>query len=788
LITLPYENGTDTNLKKSTLAILFLLISLLAWAQVPSADSLDLPLELDFIPTGGFYHESVEVELVAPQGKIYYTVDGSKPTSRSKPYKGPIELKETTVIRAVAISDDKTSLLLGNTYFVDEPDTDFPVVSLGISPYLLFDPYQGIFMQGSRAVDSLWQKPGANFWTRREFPLHVEMYEQDGRCVYNNLSGFRLFGGMSRLFPQKSLALVARNRYGEKRFDYPIFGKEGPDKFKYLVLRNSGSDFGKSHIRDILMTRLVDGFDLDKQAARPSHVYINGTYWGIFNIREKVNRYFVAAHNDVDKDSLDLIEHRQTLKRGTKREYLRFIEFVEQNDLSEQRNYDYVASKMEIENYMDHQIAQIYFDNQDAGGNIKFWRPQTEDGRWRWILFDTDWGFGLHQHDAYKNNSLAFHTQEDGPSWPNPPWSTLLLRRLLDNPGFRSQFVNRFADRLNTAFAPEKVLEVFDSINQTYAAEMPRHLERWRLSERKWKSHLNRIRTFAAERPMYVRMHMMDKFNTGAQRNLQVSTSTGGSVVINNNLRIRSDKDFDGIYFENYPIHIRAVPDYGYRFARWEGITLEDNQRSFDLQLRKHQYVFRAVFEPFAHPLLGQVVINEVAPLNKKSGDWIEIYNHTKKRVTLTDWVITDLKNEWTLPQATIDPNDYLVICRDSTKFFSAFPNAYNVVTGLGFGIHKRKETLALFSRLGAVVDSISYEVPPSDSAFTLSLLLPELDNADPENWAVRFGEGSPNLPNPYYLESTIRSTQELWLQMGLAATVLVLCILLLVLRSKGHI
>lgn len=782
------KTRTDTTLKRSTLAILLILASFFTAAQNPATDSLDLPLELQFIPVGGFYHQQVEVELVAPQGDIYYTLDGSKPTSRSKPYRGPIRLKKTTVIRAVAISEDNTSDLLGNTYFIDEPDTDFPIVSLGITPYLLFDPYKGIFMQGSRAVDSLWQKPGANFWTRREFPLQVEMYEKDGRCVYNNMSGFRLFGGMSRLFPQKSLAIVARNRYGQKRFDYPIFGDQGPKEFKYLVLRNAGSDFGKAHFRDGLMTGLVEDWDLDKQAFRPAHVYINGKYWGIFNIREKVNRYFIESHNEVDKDSLDLIEHRQTLKRGTKREYLRFIDYVEQHDLSRPEFFAYVASKMEIGNYMDHQVAQIYFDNQDAGGNIKFWRPQNEEGRWRWILFDTDWGFSLHQHDAYKNNSLAFHTEPDGPAWPNPPWSTLLLRKLLENDGFRREFVNRFADHLNVSFTSERVLHRIDSLERIYLPEMDRHLDRWRLSKRKWQHQINRLRAFAAERPNYVRMHLMDKFNTGGQRDVHVETTSGGSIVINDHLRIRHHKAFDGVYFENYPIHIRAVPDYGYRFSHWEGITLEDNQRSFEVQLRRKQYVFKAVFEPFAHPLLGQVMINEIAPINKKAGDWVEIFNNTKKRVTLTDWVLTDLKNEWTFPESYIDPNDYLVICRDSSKFFSQFPQSYNVIVGPDFGINKRKETLALFSRLGAVVDSISYEVPPTDSVFSLSLLLPDLDNADPENWAIRPGIGSPNLPNPYYLESTIRHTQALWLQMGLAATVVVLCVFLLVLRNRGVI
>ena len=301
-------------------------------------------------------------------------------------------------------------------------------------------------MQGSNAIDTLWKKPGANFWSKKEVACNIEIFEPTGECVYRNLSGFRLFGGMSRLFPQKSMAIVARNRYGQNRIKHKIFGKGEPDKFKFLVLRNSGSDFGKSHFRDALMTSLVDHWDIEKQAYRPSHVYINGTYWGIYNIREKINRYFIESHSEIDKDSIDLIEHRMSLKKGSRLHYLKMLDFLENNDLSDPVNYAYIKTQMDVQNFMDHQIAQIYFDNRDAGGNIKFWRPQTEDGRWRWILYDTDWGFGLHNNLAYKVNSLKFHTTPDGPNWPNPPWSTFILRKLLENPSFRIAFVNRFAE------------------------------------------------------------------------------------------------------------------------------------------------------------------------------------------------------------------------------------------------------------------------------------------------------------------------------------------------------
>jgi hypothetical protein len=753
------------------------------WAQVPPPkDSLP---EVHFFPASGFYQESVEVQLDAAGATIYYTTDGSAPTRRATVYKKPLQLRTSTVIRAVVYQKGKPGRYCGSTYFVNEPETNFPVVSIGITPRLLFDPERGLFMQGSRAVDSTWQKFGANFWSMKEVTANVEIFESDGKSVHNSLSGFRLFGGMSRLFPQKSLTLIARERYGAKRFEHPIFGKEGLKDFKFLVLRNSGSDWGKTHFRDALMIGLLKDWDIDKQDYRPSHVYINGTYWGIYNIREKINRYFIADHNkEVDKDSIDFIEHNVIKRRGSTRPYRRMLAFLEKNSLSDPKNYAQLQQWMDVENFMNLQIAQIYFDNQDAGGNIKYWRPRTPDGRWRWIVYDTDWGFGLHDEKAFLNNSLAFHTEPNGPVWPNPAWTTFLLRKLLENPDFSEQFANRFADYLNTDFHPARVEAHINTLYESLKPEMPRHLKRWRLSPKKWEQEVNVLRTFAQERPFYTRMHLMDRFNTGALRTLEVETEGGGMVLINSHLKIKAEP-FQGTYFENIPVTLKVIPQNGYRFVRWEGINAPDETRELVMKLRDDTTKVRAIFEKFEHPLAGKILINEISANNRKASDWVEIFNNSKEEVNLRDWVLSDLKNEFLFPNVTIAPNDYLVVCEDTKQFFTQFPNAYNVIGGLNFGLNKRAEQLQLFASYGAVVDSVYYELPPTDSLFTLSLLLPTLNNSDVENWEVRPGVGSPNAPNPYFLESRIRLKQRQWVEMGIAAGVIVLGIMLLVLRQR---
>lgn len=772
-------------MKRTTLIALLALLSLYAVAQHSKSGQDEAPLELLFAPQGGFYEQGVEVKLICPGAAIYYTLDGSLPSPRSLTYEGPFYISRTSVVRAVAYLDGKKSLLCGQTYLIDEPATTFPVVSIGVTDEFLFDPQKGLFMQGGAVRDTLWHKPGANFWSRKEVRVHVDIIESDGKLVHSSLTGMRLFGGMSRLFPQKSLALVARKRFGESRFDHPFFGEEGPKDIKFMVLRNSGSDFGKTHFRDAFMTSLLDKVDIDKQAYQPVHVYINGKYWGIYNIREKVNRFFIADHHDVDKDSIDLLEHKGLVRRGSSRHYRHMLSFIEKKGLRDSANYAYVQKLMEVDNFMDYQIAQIFYDNQDAGGNIKYWRPRAPGGRWRWILYDTDWGFGLQTKKAYRNNSLAFHTAPNGPHWPNPPWSTFLLRKLLENKQFKTDFVNRFADHLNTTFAVDRVLNRVDDFYFNLEPEMPRHLQRWNLSESRWNDQVDVLRAFAQERPRYMRMHLMEKFNTGALRQVEALATAGGTILINDYVRVR-DRYFQGVYFERYPITVKAVPDYGYRFIGWEGVPVSEDRREFTLSLRQKKYFIKARFERFEDPLANKVMINEICANNKRTGDWIELYNHSNEEVPLHNWVLTDGKNEFIFPDVRIAPKDYLVVCRDGSKFIRNFPEAYNVIGGLGFGLHKRKETLALFSSLGAAVDSIGYDIPPADTVFTLSLLLPTLDNSDPGNWEQRLGAGSPNLPNPHYVESSIQVAQAQWIQIGVAAAVFLLALFMLYLRNRG--
>lgn len=766
--------------------ILFLLIGLPLFGQKPAATQANKPakISLEFAPGGGFFTDAANVQLLSPGAAVYYTTDGSRPTVNSTRYTAPINIKKTTVLKAIAVLKGEKSRVFSNTYFLNEPETSIPVVSLSLASSVLFDPESGLFMKGDNASDASWMQPGANFWSRREVTANFEYFEADGKLVLQDQVGMRLFGGMSRLFPQKSLALVARSRYGDNRLRYPFFGKNGLKKFKYLVLRNSGSDFGKTHFRDALMTHLVKDWDLDVQDYQPAHVYINGKYWGILNIREKINRYYIASHFNVDADSVDLIEHRFTRRFGSTKHYQRLLNYLEKNSLATDEKFAYVASQMEVNNFLDYQVAQIYFDNQDAGGNIKFWRPQTPTGRWRWLLYDTDWGFGLNDPKAYRNNSLEFHTEPHGPNWPNPPWSTLILRKLLENKAFRNQFINRMADRLNDDFATEKVLADIERFYEKLKPEMPRHLQRWKLREKTWLAEVNVLRRFAKERPQYMRQFLMKKFNTGELRNVSLGIAHGGKVFLNETIDFRDT--FSGQYFEKVPIRLRAVPDLGYRFVGWEGEGVNSGSPDLYLQLTKKTGLsLRAVFERYEHPLAQKIIINEISCNNKQTGDWVEIYNNAGKPMNLKGWKLADRKHEFSFPAYNLPPKGYVVVCEDSVKFLEKYPNAQSVIGGLSFGLNKRRETIELFSNDDSAVDSVGYDLQPLDSMFTMNLLLPSLDNGDPNNWELTPGEGSPGSANAYFVKSQIDGRRTLFMQLGAGVGVLAVAVLALWLRRR---
>jgi hypothetical protein len=510
------------------------------------------------------------------------------------------------------------------------------------------------------------------------------------------------------------------------------------------------------------MQNLVKGTQVDVQAYRPAVIYLNGEYWGIQNIREKINEHYIASHFEVDPDNIDLLENRNGVIRGDAQDYDALFAFIENNNLATSANYAYVTTKIDIENFIDYQVAEIYFNNTDwPGNNLKFWRERSDSGHWRWIMFDTDFGFGLYDASAYQNNTLAFATATDGPDWPNPPWSTLFLRKLLENETFRRKFINRFADFLNTRFLPSNIYAQIDSIQNLIADEMPRHYERWKDSYYwgsldGWYNQIEVLKTFARLRPSKVIEHLQAKFGLAGTASLTIHITPAGGAVRINSIYTREDS-WQGQYFKGVPIELEAIPRPGFRFEQWTGgAATTDNPIIINPQ---NALNITACFVSDSSRA-QEIVINEInyhSSPDFDPGEWIEIFNNSPKPVNLSNWLFRDsnITNRFTIPyDITLPPAGYLVLANDTTAFRTLYPAVNNFAGEFHFKLNNDGESLYLFNPAGFLIDSLQYSnqspwpITPDGNGPTLALIDPRQDNANPLNWTASSGHGTPGMPN----------------------------------------
>jgi hypothetical protein len=704
----------------------------------------------------GFYAQKMRLKLKtkpSDSSTIYYTTDGSPANRKGKRYEEAIELSSTTVVRAVAYRGNRRSVEWVGTYFFGEDKTPFPVLSLSVQGSILFDPITGLFQKGPKAAKT-FPYGGANYYSTKEFICHVEFFESDKKRVFHSSMGFKIFGGTSRIFAQKSLALYARGRYGKKSIKHEIFPDRKNGKYQRLVLRNSGSDFGETHFRDAFITSLGREMGLEVQAYRPALVFINGRYWGVYNLREKITKHYFENNFNIHRDSVDLLEHQGYVQAGSKEHYQAMQAYMRKHDLAEPEHFAKIATMMDVDNFMEYQIMQIYIDNQDAGGNIKYWRPRKEGGRWRWILFDTDYGFAHFQKDSYRFNSLAFHTAPNGPAWPNPPWSTFNLRMLLKNKEFQKRFILRFADRINTLFDSSYLLPRIDSFCNRIYPEMPRHWVRWKLDTGRFHYEIAAMKEFARRRPAYMRRFLQEKFPyIGAQAELRVELVGGGKVLLNEAIWISGA--FQGIYFEHLPLKLEAKTGFNARFSHWEVDDQIIKERVLQYQFKGRSGRVRAVFEEGQHPLSKRIVINEISHRDSSSGDWIEFYNNSSEDLALEGWKLRDKgQKEFVFPDVQLKAGSYLVVCQKLDKFKAKYPDVENAIGDLGFGLDKRKERLELYDRLNEPVDSVGYDLPKGQAqgVYYLALRNFDEDNGNFEHWKIQEGAPSPGKLNQAFV------------------------------------
>lgn len=554
--------------------------------------------KVEFSHDGGeFDGQSIILSGAAEGEEIRYTLDANIPNMSSSLYTSPIIISGDTVVRAKIFRNNYIPSRTYSRTYVTSNTHDLPIVSLISEPYNFFDQQQGIYVYGPEEnYENNLPFFGANFWQDWEREVHFSFYEPSGELGVAMNAGIKIFGAWSRANDQRSFSIFARGRYGKSTLHYPIFPDLDYDRFESIVLRSSGNDWMKTNVKDVIATSLMKDSGIEYQDHRSAVVYLNGQYWGFYNIREKVNEHFLDDKINVDKSEINILEANGDIVQGSNAAYNDLITFVTNNNLSDQSNYDFVASQVDIDNFITYQVANIYLDNTDwPGNNIKFWNsPET---KWRWIMYDTDFAFyrPWENQSAYTNDTLSFALNDSGPGWPNPPWSTLLVRKLMENTGFKNQFINQFADEFNGRFKASNVVAHVDSVANTVSPEITRHFAHWSNWDNRsehwknqnmlstfsqWENEVNIIRDFANNRIGFLTQYFRNYFGISGMFNLNLSINNPDAGSIQLNSLTINESSWQGEYFDFIPVSLTAVPNEGYEFSSWQGTINQANSNA----------------------------------------------------------------------------------------------------------------------------------------------------------------------------------------------------------------
>ncbi|SHE79233.1 Fn3 associated [Marinitoga hydrogenitolerans DSM 16785] len=577
-----------------------------------------------FSKQAGFYDNSFYLELSSSikDVKIYYTLDGSEPDPRKKNtylYNKPIKIRtvenekivfsniktsvfweppkrnifKCVIVRARAYLEENKSKIITKSYFIAPKNKySFIVISVVTNPENLFDYNKGIYVLGKtfKYDNESSEEFKGNFhqngkkWERR---VHIEFFDK-GKLMYADDMGVRIHGGFTASFPLKSLRLYAKSKYGKKKIKYEIFpflknnyGKSIRE-FDKLILRNGGNDFQETFFRDALIQTLVKNMGFDTQAYRPAIHFINGEYWGITNIRERYDADYLYEHYKISKkDSIILKisdnpndKNHFVVDEGKKEDLYPFLElknFIVNYNMNIKKNYEYVKKRIDIKNYINYNIAEIFIFNEDwPGNNVRLWRKKGNitneyghDGKWRFMLFDTDNSLFLYDHNTIK------YAIDGNPNviFPNPTWSTEMLKNLLENKEFKDQFINTFMDHINTTFSAENTLSIVERFKNIYNKEVIDHIDRWNFPEsyEYWLNAINYIKIFFSERPKYIIKYLEDYFRL-KKHNFVLEEFKGGYISINSATFYKAKKL---TYFEGIPITLTAHSYNGYKFKYW---------------------------------------------------------------------------------------------------------------------------------------------------------------------------------------------------------------------------
>ena len=534
------------------------------------------------IPPSGFYSSAVTVSFPAgtrcEQG-------GAEPTANSPVAQQTVSISTTTVLRCRTYAEGSyPSEEIIRTY-VFEQMPSIATMFVTTDPLSMFSPDSGLYMTGNNA-SMMDPKYGANFWSNRELPVYVDLFEPGSpkSPAFGVKGDYKISGQYSRAKEKKSFSVTLREEYGDKRLKYTLF-PDNPElkKFKAFSLRNFGNNSGDDYVRDRIGTQMTEGLGVDYQRGRYVVLYYNGKYYGVHDLRERNSEYYYETKYGYDPNDIDLLDANNEAGAGSATDYKNMLSWLQSNELTSDANYQKIADQVDVDNYMNYMSAEMFLNNGDwPHNNLKKWRIASQKSKWKWFLYDVDFGFGA-GYNTQNSNVFSYVTnangtngmgmmmpgmgQQGGQQTGSISDHTILMIRLLGNEGFKKAFINRFCVLLSMNFAADRLVPQIEALHSQVQAEITRDAEFWNYNAGSFSTNLEKIKSFAQTRQQTIMNEMKSHFTLGSTTQVTLSTQGSGQILVHNLPLDRSNMTVN--FFSDVPVTVTAVPKSGAVFAGW---------------------------------------------------------------------------------------------------------------------------------------------------------------------------------------------------------------------------
>ncbi len=525
-----------------------------------------------FSITPGFFGGTQNVAITCPLGSatIRYTTDGSEPTTTSTLYAGPVAITSTKVLRAKAFSTDQPSFTMSGTYFINVNHT-VPIVSIAGA--------------GSGSVATLLAG------TQIEPQGFFELWEADETFAGKGEGQFNKHGNDSWAYPQRGFDFIMRDQYGyEHEIEHQIFPSVNRDKFQRLILKPAASDnypfeTGGAHIRDAFVHTLSQRADLklDERTWRPCVVYLNGQYWGVYELREKADDAdFTKHYYNQDKFNLQYLKTwgatwQEYGAPNALTDWNALRAYINANNMGPGAPFTYVDTQLNWESLVDYFVINSYIVSQDwLNWNTGWWRgmdPAGDKKKWRYILWDMDACFGHYINFTGIPDPSANADPCNAENLPNPGGQghTAIIQKLInENPTVEQYYISRYIDLVNTHFSCAYMNNLLDSMVNQIAPEMTAHCTRWGGSVAGWQANVQDMRDFINLRCTALNQGLIDCYQVTGPNPVVVTVSPVNSGEVKVNSIWAPSYPWNATYFGGIQTNLIAKPLTGFVFSHWE--------------------------------------------------------------------------------------------------------------------------------------------------------------------------------------------------------------------------